>query len=165
MAGASQEVLDRIAAIERRIEDLKVRKETRTEYSLVISAKEKNADANGTIMNMDLAIETALKGFINEIKVESKIIDYDNASKKGEFRNKVDNTATVVGNKLTPYAIIFRDSIGDSPYMVGSTLFFGYCCYGDGHGAQMLINYQHEDVFRRTTQRKMVELESDIKIK
>ena len=158
-------MLDRILALEEEVSALK-KEATETEPGLVrisksaavtdstgmaLAASEKNAALEGTIMNAVSSIDTSLNQFMNRLKVEVASLGYNQEDKSA--LGKIDNPTSIFGRKLTPYAILFTDSIGDTIYGGGTTLFIGYTYPDDKWGAQLRMKYSDNtiSVRRKTT--------------
>ena len=161
--GTSPADRDRISALEQRINLLENKYATETEPGLVrltksksvtdstglaVPSSELNAALEGSIAHKVAGIDERLNEFMQRMKVESFLIDY-RAGNKEEALQIVDNPTIVLGYKLTTYAFLFRDSVGDSPYLGGITAFFGYCYPGDDYGAQLRMNYQDSKIHFR----------------
>ena len=85
---------------------------------------------------------------INKLNAEILNIPYFNinytAENKAEALDLIDNPKHIIGmdqQKVSPYVIIFVDSVGDSHLTGGVSLVIGYEYPRGTHGAQLLIKY------------------------
>lgn len=161
--GTSQADRERISVIEQKIELIEKSLATETKPGLVrlsqsesitdttglaLAASEKNSAVSGTIMNRVSGINKTLSDFMDGTRVIGGYIGYK-ANNKETALNEADNPTIVIGKKTSPYAILFQDYVGDSPFGGGECLLFGYAYANDMYGIQIRLKFDSAYIFIR----------------
>lgn len=91
------------------------------------------------------------RGGVNLTPVPFMEFGHDINDSVESFHDKINNPTKLFGAVSSPYILLAYDSVGDSEYEGGVTMFFGYQYASDDFGAQMLMKYNGAFKFRKKT--------------